>query len=57
MTPLRMRMIEDMVSAGLAPATQAAYVQAVRGLAAYYRRSPDALTDRYANAAGPPRAG
>jgi hypothetical protein len=29
-------MIEDMVSAGLAPATQAAYVQDVRGLAAYY---------------------
>jgi hypothetical protein len=26
MTPLRIRMIEDMVSAGLAPATQAAYV-------------------------------
>jgi hypothetical protein len=40
MTPLRMRMIEDMVSAGLVPATQAAYVQAVRGLAAHYRRSP-----------------
>ena len=45
MTPLRMRMIEDMVSAGLAPATQAAYVQAVRGLAAHYRCSPDALSE------------
>jgi hypothetical protein len=45
MTPLRMRMIEDMVSAGLVPATQAAYVQAVRGLAAHYRRSPDALSE------------
>ncbi len=43
MTPLRKRMIEDMVSAGLAPSTQAAYIQAVRGLAAYYRRSPDLL--------------
>lgn len=45
MTPLRKRMIEDMVSAGLVPATQAAYIQAVRGLAAHYRRSPDLLTE------------
>ena len=45
MTPLRMRMIEDMVSAGLVPATQAAYIQAVRGLAGHYRRSPDLLTE------------
>jgi hypothetical protein len=45
MTPLRMRMIEDMVSAGLAATTQAAYIQAVRGLAAHYRRSPDELSE------------
>ena len=45
MTPLRQRMIEDMVSAGLMASTQAAYIQAVRGLAAYYRRSPDELTE------------
>ena len=45
MTPLRQRMIEDMVSAGLIASTQAAYIQAVRGLAAYYRRSPDELTE------------
>ena len=45
MTPLRQRMIEDMVSAGLMASTQAAYIQAVRGLAAHYRRSPDELTE------------
>ena len=45
MTELRNRMIADMVSAGLAPSTQAAYIQAVRGLAAYYRRAPDQLTE------------
>ena len=39
MTPLRARMIEDMVSAALAPSTQEAYLQAVRGLAAYYKGS------------------
>ena len=43
MTPLRMRMIDDMVGAGLVPATQAAYIQAVRGLAKHYMRSPDEL--------------
>ena len=32
MTPLRQRMIEDMVSAGLMASTQAAYIQAVRVL-------------------------
>ena len=45
MTPLRQRMIEDMVSAGLMASTQAAYIQAVRGLAKHYRRSPDALSE------------
>ena len=45
MTPLRQRMIDDMVAAGLAPATQAAYIQAVRGLAKHYHRSPDELTE------------
>src|SRR5262249_36152067 len=40
MTPLRKRMIDDMVSAGLAPNTQAAYIRGVHGLAAHYRRSP-----------------
>jgi integrase len=41
MSPLRMRMIEDMTLAGLSPGTQAIYIDAVRELAAYYRRSLD----------------
>jgi hypothetical protein len=45
MTPLRFQMIEDMKSAGLAPGTQAVYVDAVRRLATHYRRSPDQLTE------------
>jgi hypothetical protein len=43
MTPLRKRMIDDMVSAGLAPNTQAAYIRGVLGLAAHYHRSPGDL--------------
>ena len=45
MSPLRMRMIEDMKLAGLSPRTQATYIDAVRKLAAYYRRSPDQLSE------------
>ena len=45
MTPLRLQMIEDMKSAGLAPRTQAVYIDAVRRLAAHYRRSPDQLSE------------
>jgi hypothetical protein len=45
MTPLRLQMIEDMKSAGLAAGTQAVYIDAVRRLAARYRRSPDQLTE------------
>jgi site-specific recombinase XerD len=45
MSPLRIRMIEDMTLAGLSPGTQAAYIDAVRKLAAYYRRSPDQLSE------------
>jgi hypothetical protein len=45
MTPLRLQMIEDMKSAGLAPRTQTVYIDAVRRLAAHYRRSPDRLTE------------
>jgi integrase/recombinase XerD len=46
MTPLQQRMIEDMIVRGLAKATQQAYLRAVRGLAAYYKRSPDTLSSR-----------
>lgn len=45
MTPLRLRMIEEMMLAGLAPTTQAVYIQAVRQLAAHYGRSPDRLSE------------
>ena len=45
MTPLRLQMIEDMKSAGLAAATQTVYIDAVRRLAACYRRSPDQLSE------------
>jgi len=45
MTPLRQRMTEDMRTAGLASGTQALYLEAVRNLAAHYRRSPDELSE------------
>ena len=45
MTPLRKRMIDDMVAAGLSANTQAAYIRAVRGLTKHYRRSPDQLSE------------
>jgi hypothetical protein len=45
MSPLRRRMIEDMKLAGLSAATHAIYINAVRGLAAHYRRSPDELSE------------
>jgi hypothetical protein len=38
-------MIEDMRTAGLASGTQALYLDAVRNLAAHYRRSPDELSE------------
>jgi site-specific recombinase XerD len=40
-----MRMIEDMELSGLAAGTQAIYIDAVRKLAAHYRRSPDQLSE------------
>ena len=45
MSPLRLRMIEDMTLAGFASGTQDLYAKAVRKLAAHYRRSPDELTE------------
>jgi hypothetical protein len=38
-------MIDDMVAAGLSANTQAAYIQAVRGLAKHTRRAPETLTE------------
>jgi integrase/recombinase XerD len=43
---LRTRMIDDMTLRGMAAKTQDAYVRSVAGLAAYYHRSPDRITDR-----------
>jgi hypothetical protein len=45
MSPLRERMIEGMILAGLALGTRQAYTHAVRRLAARYRRSPDQLSE------------
>lgn len=46
MSELRTRMIDDMTLRGMAAKTQDAYVRSVAGLAAYYHRSPDRITDR-----------
>ena len=45
MTPLRQQMIEAMTLRGLSQPTQRSYVRAVQGLAAYYRRRPDTLSN------------
>ncbi len=44
MTPLRQKMINDLTVRGLAENTRKSYLQAVTGLAKYYRRSPDQLS-------------
>ena len=46
MTELRKRMIEDMQLAGLSHGTLDAYVRCMRQLAAYYRLSPDRISER-----------
>jgi integrase/recombinase XerD len=46
MTELRRRMIRDMRLAGLVDGTRREYVRAVRQLAAYYKISPDQLSER-----------
>lgn len=45
MTELRRRMIQDMQLHGYSPKTQQSYINAVKGLAKYYRRSPDLLSE------------
>jgi integrase len=45
MTPLRQRMIEDMQLKGLSASTQEGYLNAVRGIARHYHRSPDELSE------------
>ena len=44
MTLLRHKMLNDLKGRRLAPKTQTAYVDAVAGLARYYKKSPDLLT-------------
>jgi integrase/recombinase XerD len=46
MSELREQMIADMRSQGLSAATQEVYLRGVKGLAAYYRRSPDQLDEK-----------
>jgi hypothetical protein len=46
MSELREHMIADMRSQGLSASTQEVYLQGVKGLAAYYRRSPDQLDEK-----------
>jgi integrase/recombinase XerD len=45
MTPLRTRFIEDMQLHGFSPKTQSCYVGAVCGLAKYYHKSPDLISE------------
>ena len=44
MKNLRQRMIEDMKLRGLAPGTQATYLEAIKALARHYHRRPDEIT-------------
>ncbi len=45
MTELRRQMDDDMVVRGMAVRTRETYLAAVKGLAKYYRRSPDQISD------------
>jgi integrase/recombinase XerD len=45
MTELRRRMDDDMLARGFADRTRESYLWAVTGLARFYRRSPDQITD------------
>jgi Phage integrase, N-terminal SAM-like domain len=44
MTPLRLRLIEDLQLRGFSPRTQEAYVHAVHRLAQHFHKSPDLIT-------------
>src|SRR3990172_1293584 len=45
MTKLRRQMDDDMVVGGMAERTRETYLWAVTGLAKFYRRSPDQISD------------
>ena len=44
-SPLRKRMTEDMILRGFSGKTQSSYTRSVLGLACYYKRSPDLLSE------------
>jgi Phage integrase, N-terminal SAM-like domain len=44
MAALRQQMENDMVLRGMAVRTRQSYIEAVRGLAKFYRRRPDAIS-------------
>lgn len=44
MTPLRQQMIRQMELKNFSPNTQRSYINAVNGLATYYRQSPETIT-------------
>ena len=44
MTPLRRKLLDDLIIRGLSENTQKSYVQSVTGLARHYRRRPDLLS-------------
>ena len=45
MTPLRQKLIDEIQLRGFSPHTQDSYVRCVTGLARYYHRSPDQISD------------
>lgn len=45
MSALRIRFVQDLQLHGFSPKTQACYVGAVRGLAKFYNKSPDRVTE------------
>ena len=44
MTPLRRKMLNDLIVRNLAENTQRSYLQAVTGLARYYHRGPEQIS-------------
>jgi integrase/recombinase XerD len=44
MSELRQRMIDQMTLRGFSPRTHESYLEAVTGLARYYKQSPDQLS-------------
>lgn len=45
MTELRQKMIREMILRNFSPRTQESYIRTVHGLAKFYMRSPDSITN------------